>query len=749
MIVIGNDRVAISFSDVTGAVTGLEDKARGVRWIDGSDAVPFRIDNGLDFSSTFESFTAEKDASFTAGTAYRLRWVIGGGLVLQARVEVRAGSDEISFTSQLDNSGDSFVHNVEYPILGGIRSLGAGDTLAHSYATGLLVRNPLRNFSFDGDGLRFMPWPESFSGASMQFFAYYSKGKGGLYFAAYDSSYSPKWLNFYRMSGALEASQMYGDEDIGARKGADAPWPFVVKMFPGDDWYEAADIYKAWAIQQPWCSQGTLVQRGDQDTAAWLLKNVGASTFGIDASYDRTLWIRRYHQDIGAPIFHILGPDWPRVDQNYYNSVSGGMADWFPTRFSRANLDLIRQQGDYFAPFEFDYLVDPRKSDGPLLRANLQVFPPKPRSFDAYAFTMLDPTTEFTRNLHVQRDVRVYDEARVDSMYYDISANNLIKADLSPDHGHPVGGGRELTLGYKRNYAETRAALTARAGHYVPLGTEMMNEVFLPELDYYQARAWALPSSAFEMSGRFRDLIKSGQAEVIPLFTYVYHEYGALRLDGWGKLVKETGDLFYNIAAKTYLWGGIYEINHEYSPMEAINGVENSPAEHYFKFDPQGFAYDPGRAQYIGQLASLRTGPGNRYLAYGTMLRPPEIAPSNTPMSWFHYNSNQGWREYRDRGTIVVPGIVESAWKQGEGSGTSYAFFFANTEGKEATVSGKISRDRYGMTGTGWRMRVLTGFAKDHTFTTARDDAIDTGADVTLSLLLGSRDLAMVEFYRK
>ena len=76
----------------------------------------------------------------------------------------------------------------------------------------------------------------------------------------------------------------------------------------------------------------------------------------------------------------------------------------------------------------------------------------------------------------------------------------------------------------------------------------------------------------------------------------------------------EAGELFYNIAAKVYLWGGLYELNSEYSPLEALDGRENDPAEHYFKFDPLGFAYDSGRARYLEQFAFLRTGPGNKYL---------------------------------------------------------------------------------------------------------------------------------------
>ena len=66
---------------------------------------------------------------------------------------------------------------------------------------------------------------------------------------------------------------------------------------------------------------------------------------------------------------------------------------------------------------------------------------------------------------------------------------------------------------------------------------------------------------------------------MIPLFYYVYHEMGVVRMDGWGKLVLETGDYFFHIVARVYLWGGLYEINHEYSPIEELDGLKNLPEE--------------------------------------------------------------------------------------------------------------------------------------------------------------------------
>ena len=93
---------------------------------------------------------------------------------------------------------------------------------------------------------------------------------------------------------------------------------------------------------------------------------------------------------------------------------------------------------------------------------------------------------------------------------------------------------------YRRNYADTKAAMCEIAERYIPMGTEMINETMLDLIDYYQARAGGQPAAPLE-GWPIRELLKSGDARLIPMFTYVYHEYGALRLDGWGKLAEEIG----------------------------------------------------------------------------------------------------------------------------------------------------------------------------------------------------------------
>lgn len=690
MIRLANKEILLDLSEKTGEIMRLVDKANQLTFIDKisgrtnreaeneSQCAPFLIRLDEEFTNEFLTFTSEYDSS-----SIRLHWQIRENIFLDASIKLNEDRS-VTFNSQLQNTSSHPVPVYQFPVIRGIGQISDEDYLVHSYATGVMIKNPLQVSGDSLSFLRYIPYPEGFSGATMQFFSYFGQNRGGLYFAAEDPDACQKWLNIFPDEDGMTASLMIGFEDIrpgSEGAGLSADFPFVLRlMSTAPSWYEAAATYKSWATEQQWCARGKTAERLDE-IPEWLYKKIGLSTFGVNAGHDRSLWLAKYHEDIGVPIFHMLGPDWTNVPQTFGSGVPGGYDDWLPTRFSRETLQAIRDNNDYYAPFEFDFLVDPKKSDGEKLRQNLIRWPDPVYSHDRYKFNMLCPCTEFTRNFHVRRDLQIYREAQPDSMYYDISANNLLRCCLSTEHGHKPGGAGEMTRAYKEIYRQTREAISREAGRPFPLGTEMINEVFLPELDYYQARAWAQPSSTLE-TWPMRDLMKSGTARMIPLFTYVYNEYGAVRFDGWGKLVRETGSYFFDIVAKTYLWGGIYEINHEYSPMEAIEGKENSSQEHYFAFDPHNYAYAPDRARYVRQFAALRTREANPYLAFGQMRPELETAVPEHNLEWFHYNHGKN-DTYHDSGTFAVPVIRQSVWRKADGEGC--AVFLINT--------GESSRD--------------------------------------------------------
>lgn len=695
LILLENDLISISFNKETGSICGFFDKQKNIEYIPRKlSSFPFRVELEGETTSEFNSFSYYLDVADKFNPSYYFTWQLPQKILLTAKVYIKSDLNEVTFECELNNDSRLSVHNLEYPIfsnIGNITEQGKDDYLAHSFATGFKIHNPMKQFTREWNGFRYMPYPEGFSGSTMQFFSYYGLGKGGLYFAAYDGESYLKWLNFYKNDhDLLEASFIHGCEDIGPNKGIRVRYPIVIKPLQGLDWYEAADIYKKWATNQYWCQNGELTD--NENKCDWLLDEIGLSTFGINAGADRSKWINKYHEHIETKMFHILGPDWPQKTQSFGNGVPGGFQDWFPTKFSDSTLNAIKVNGDKFAPFEFDYLFNINGADGDEGKRALQQIPKNStKSIDKYLFPFVCPADSFVQDLHVRRDETLQKENNVDSIYYDISANNIIKVCMDETHSHTKGAGRQITMAYRQNYKETKNAMLKAAGRYIPMGTEMMNEVFLDVLDYYQARAGGQPAAPLE-GWNIKELLRSGEAELIPMFTYVYHEYGAVRLDGWGKVVEEIGDLFYFTVARTYLWGGLYELNYEYSPKEMIDGSENSPDEHYYPFEPRGYEFSSKRAEYISKFARLRTGIGNKYLAYGKMLRPLDIKSKKINLNWFHYNCSIEFKEYNESGELQVESIVHSVWQYRD---ESIGIFFANVSDEKHQLKINLDLAKY------------------------------------------------------
>lgn len=316
----------------------------------------------------------------------------------------------------------------------------------------------------------------------------------------------------------------------------------------------------------------------------------------------------------------------------------------------------------------------------------LQVIPQPTLSRDAYDFPFLCPVVPFARDLHRARDRRLVEEYRVDGVYYDISVNNVRHICVSTEHDHALGDSVEMTTAYRTLLSDTANAMhDAAADVTVPQGTEMINEQMLGVIAFYQARAEASPASSFE-AGPFRELIKAGSAEKIPLFAYVYHEYGPVRLDGWAKLSREQGDFVYFVLGRVFVQGGLIELNYEFSGLEDLEDCSDEAGEHYFAFDRREYVIDPDLAQFVTGLSRARVGRANRYLAYGAMRRPAPCVvhgKGTVELEYFLYNCSQTVSEYEDRGVMTVPAVLQTAWHYRDHSA---AWILLNVGATEVTV---------------------------------------------------------------
>ena len=756
-IKLSNPWLDISLDAASGRILALRNVARGLDLIwSAVDAPPWRLEIERE-AAWLERFTSFRYLLDPAGDAVDLYWETDRAIALRARVSLPAGQPAIFFTIAAENRGALPIDKIEYPILAGIGPLTrAGDPLAggqqaapclvHSQGTGFLFRDPLNTFLPEAgprQGLRYSPYPEGFNGSTMQFMAYYLEECGGFYFATRDPGKAMKWYNFYKdtNSAALVASIMHQAPHVAPGLDFAPAYPVEISALLEGNWYEAAGRYKVWAVQQEWTRQGPLAGRAGR--ARWLLDEVGLCTFGVNAGYDRAAWLDRFHAIAGTPVFHILGANWPATAHDYMGRLPGGSLDeWLPARFSTANLAAIRRNGDRWAPFEFDLLCSPTGVPPETVLANRQLLPERKYSFDRYVFPFMCPATDFWHDFHVERDRQLALAERPDALYYDISANNVLMACRSPHHNHAPGGGRDLADAYARTFADTKAAMGEATGRYTAIGTEMISELLIPEVDFYQARAEASPLSTFE-ADFWRQWVIEGKVEKIPLFAYVYHEYGPLRMDGWGKLGAEAGDAFYWTAARIALWGGLFELNYEFSALEALDGRTDDPAEHYFHFAPRADEVDPARAVFVGELARTRAGWANRYLAYGVMLPPPRLDVPVANLDFCLYNCGQSDPHYGQRGVLTVPSVVCSAWRDGD---RRAALLFVNLLATSQTVQVPLDPACYGLASEGRASEGKGGSLALSRVTTAGSQPMDPlSAACSVALTLPPRQVVGLE----
>lgn len=596
---------------------------------------------------------------YAVENGYSLIWEVNDQITFTSHVLVRGGDILISFS--INNRSAHVIDRILYPIICGIGRIGGKgkDVLLHSHATGMLFHDPLELFTEDPANLRRIgdsPYPEGFSGSTMQFMAFQAQGKGGFFLGTEDSRKETKWFNVNKVNDRLCASFGHRPSNLTAPLFWDFPYPVVISALSEGSWYEAANRYRDWAINQPWAQPAP--------QSAWLRKKVGICTFGINARYDRSAWLDRIHKMAGTPVFHILGPNWAKWGHDYYNNIPRGKSDWFPAVFDASNMGVIRENGDYWAPFEFDLLANHSDEypdpilDSQVILSNSKIplhIPDQP------AFPFMCPGTEYWQTWHVERDCRLVGEYGADALYYDISVSNLLQQCVATNHLHPPASGTPISDEFTHMYHATQKAASCEKGRRVPFGTEVISEIYANVFDFYQARAEAGPYSPFEVQA-FRDWLIEGKAEKIPLFTYVFGNRAPLRMDGWARPSIEAGDLFYWTCANVLINGGLLELNYEFSALEQFDDHIDDPAQHYYHYPQRHYTFDPSKEAFVGQVAKMRTGSANSYLSQGAMLPAPKVDATlvNLPFSTLNVFHNDPI--FEQSGVMQVPSAIAGAW---------------------------------------------------------------------------------------
>ncbi len=582
-----NRGLEVRISTVTGAVVSVKNRIDGINLLERSRGVPpLKMETADGTVVDYFYFDYQCIDARTVKVAY---YNVRMGVELRARIRLfeddwTSGAlifDDITIYSRRGEG----VRRVVYPVLGPVDSPGIQlyrdsrgcrrDRLAHPVSMGFLFKDPL-NLFIPGDellcGVKDAWYPSGFHGSPVQTAAYYAETKEprrsrGFWFLTPDDSFTVKSIDAFineRNDFQFQVQHLMWDYEM---RETELGYPVVVSNLEGD-WWTAVDLYRSWALEQEWASGGPLFERARQGTAdEEFLESTGYAVCGLSVAADRD---PRLHPSLleYEPSPGLMLPWFQAFDALSGNSVlfiSGyrwSARSFEPDFRTFADEDLIREvqdDGNILAGWFFDRIVHGRHE-----RSVKTVQSEKVKD-------RICPLAEDASTRHLNGDLKAL-RNNFASIYYDIGPCVGIETlgCENADHGHPPGFGRHFVEAMRRQYEETLETAAEYGWNNLPLGQELMAEPYLREFSYYRARSYVLPCPGQE-GARYRKWVENGQAEVIPYFDAVYHDWGPVRIDGAEKLSEESGDLFYWTAARTVLNGGMAALDYTTVPPELFN----------------------------------------------------------------------------------------------------------------------------------------------------------------------------------
>ena len=546
--------LAVAFDRRTGAIRHLVHRSTGREFADDLNRRPL-------FQLRLTRWQAGETLEVTADEFTRVDWQRAGpktlratfrdgpepGVVVQATAE--AGADGLlHFRLAVENPSGRSVAAIRYPGFVSPPVLGdeaADDRLLvpHSHTDGIVINAPGRLERSAGGS-----YPGT---AAVQMVALYD-ASAGLLVATQDAEGHCKDFNV-RMARDrfVEISVTHLRPEVPGR--AEIPYDTVLGSFTGD-WRAAADLYKRWARQQPWCAR-KLAARDDvpaflKEGAAGVIVGIG-SPKGYNGAFGPALeklpaFAADYRKRAKVPHLIVVPYGWE-------NRGTWAGIHYLPARPSdeawhSVNAEL-KAQGDRTALLTSGYWWVVRRkqtSNGPAFddRADFQRSQAMtvhradgtPWLLDAYdkEGTAGDWRGLSAKLCHGSAEAR----ATMVDIFLKAAAlgSPLVSFDqeigggqgtpcYAPGHGHPPGYGAWMWSDFRDVCEEIR--LKARATEpEIGLFVENCGEMLIPVMATYWSRQFGVLDQGSDGEGP------------VGLFSYLYHEYvtaiGAAVVQGQG-----------------------------------------------------------------------------------------------------------------------------------------------------------------------------------------------------------------------
>jgi hypothetical protein len=486
--------------------------------------------------------------------------------------------------------------------------------------------------------------------AFAQFLAWTNAG-AGVYLACEDTEANVKMIHPVRREPGIRLGIAHiGDwPEQGERT---LEYDVVLGSFSGD-WYDAAELYREWALQQKWATP--LTQRSD--IPQWLLDSPPHLTIRLQGyvddgkappiqeflPYEKCVPLLAQVADrVGSPVVAVL-MSWERGGPWVY-------PDCFPPVGGDASLTafcrLARERGWHVGSFcngtrwvlrhlfnDYDgsaYFRERggarcvcRRHDGELWEENWD------RNWrPSYTTCMAQELTRADAAAFVQRLIGWGMES---VQFFDQNCNAATFPCYATDHGHPALPGKWMAQAMQEMIVAFRAA-AARAGETAVIqSTENpCNEVCLPL--FQQSDVRVSPPTC-------------GQLDFIPLYHYLYHEctlvHGMMNIgpDPYALPIRNAWNA---------VWGQI--------PGAVLTGdgtLLNRETWNWAEWEPKVGSNDDA-LEMIRTITAMRRGAGRDALVYGRLQRPPQLEVETVTWDF------EGRRH-------AVPAVAHAAWQTPDG----------------------------------------------------------------------------------
>ena len=318
----------------------------------------------------------------------------------------------------------------------------------------------------------------------MQFGTLYDDAGNGLYWAHYDGEgYHKRTVYDNSNRGEIEFKMEFLPENC-LTPGQDytSTYPVALATYQGD-WWDAARMYREWALQQKWCQAGPIKDRDDaaewvKDADIWVRGDARRYTPELAEEYDNNL------QDaLGAETIGVQFYGWYQVDgeANWMAPLGWPMVEGYPEMIARA-----KARGIHYTPYVNSLQVDFASMGIPeSARSAIAIGvdgAPLRWTDEGEAYVMC-AATDIWKDILVQSADQLVTKGNVSGIYLDQLGGHCGRPCYSPDHGHPVGGGTYATDGLR---AICSAILEKTRESYpeAALSGEVQHEMLLDVTDH-------------------------------------------------------------------------------------------------------------------------------------------------------------------------------------------------------------------------------------------------------------------------